>query len=71
MFATSASYSDNFSTIMRSAWIADVDDSKKFEEMGCRDPLPKSLAGAKIRWVGHGRDNRAGVEYEEVSEEDN
>jgi hypothetical protein len=51
MFASGASYSDSFSTVMRSAWIAELEAEKQGLGLGhgCQDPLPKHLAGATIR----------------------
>ncbi|KAF2729849.1 hypothetical protein EJ04DRAFT_58628 [Polyplosphaeria fusca] len=73
MFSSGASYSDSVSTIMRSAWIAELDIDRADHEQGFQDPLPKSLAVAKIllpsnihTWAA--KDERAPpVSYDDMS----
>ena len=48
IFSSGASYSNNFSTVMRSTWNAKLSVDAHEAGGDCRDPLPASLAKATV-----------------------
>ena len=48
IFSSGASYSNNFSTVMRSSWNAKLSVDVSEVGDGCRDPLPDYLAKATV-----------------------
>lgn len=51
IFSSGASYSNNFSTIMRSTWSAELNVNFRQVENDFRDPLPEFLAKATVEFL--------------------
>jgi hypothetical protein len=48
LYSSDASYSNNFSTALRSAWSAELSVEFWTIETDCYDPMPKALANASV-----------------------